>query len=92
MKKCRKGHKTQKRCIKISKIRLKEVIFTVLNSKARILRRLCKILRRHALSVCRFLETLETRYWVFHPVVTAHQLFTGRGSANTPLTLTQFNL
>ena len=28
MKMCQKGHKTQKKCVKISKIRLKEVIFT----------------------------------------------------------------
>ena len=51
MKMCRKGHKTQKRCVKISKIRLKEVIFPVSRSKARILRSLWKILHRHA-SVC----------------------------------------
>ena len=57
---CRKGHKTQKNYIKISQIRLKEVIFTVLRSKARILCRLWKILRRRA-SVCLpLLESLLT--------------------------------
>ena len=40
MKMCRKYHKAQKKCVKIIKIKLKEVIFTVLHSKARILRRL----------------------------------------------------
>ena len=60
MKMCQKGHKTQKKCVKSSQIWLKEVVFTVLRSKARILRRLCKILRRHA-SVCLpLLETLGT--------------------------------
>ena len=49
MKMCRKSHKTQ--CVKISKIRSKQVIFTVLRSKTRILRRLWNILRRRA-SVC----------------------------------------
>ena len=48
---CRKELNTQKKWVKISKIRLKEVIFTALCSKARILRRLWKILRRRA-SVC----------------------------------------
>ena len=54
---CRKDHKTQKKCVKMSKIRLKEVTFTVLRSKVRILRRLWIFLRRCA-SVC--LPLLET--------------------------------
>ena len=37
MKMCRKGHKTQKKIVEISKIRLKYFIFIVLRSKARIL-------------------------------------------------------
>ena len=57
MKICQKGHKTQKNGIKISLIRLKEVMFTVLRSTARIFHWLWKILRRRA-SVC--LPLLET--------------------------------
>ena len=61
---CRKGHKIQKKCVKISKIMLKEVIFTVLRSKARILRRLWTILRRRASECLPLLETLisEKKY------------------------------
>ena len=59
MKMCWKSHKTQKKCVKICKIKIKEVIFTVLQSKAIILRRLWKILCRRA-SVCLpLLETLD---------------------------------
>ena len=45
MKMRRKGHKTQKKCVKLSKLRLKEVIFKFVRSKVRILRRLWKNLR-----------------------------------------------
>ena len=38
MKMCRNGHETQIKCVEISKIILEEVIFTVLRSKARILK------------------------------------------------------
>ena len=48
---CRKAHKIQKKCVKISKIRLKEVICTVPRSKARIFYRLWPFLRRRA-SAC----------------------------------------
>ena len=55
---CRKGPKIQKKGDKISKIRLKEMIFTVSLSKPSILRSLWKILHRRA-SVClMLLETL----------------------------------
>ena len=63
---CRKGHKTQKKCVKISKITLKQVIFfTVLRSKARILRRLWTILRRRASACLPLLETL----FKFNPII-----------------------
>ena len=58
MKMCRKGHKTQKKCVKISTIRFKEVIFTVPRSKARILLSLWTILRRRASACLSLLETL----------------------------------
>ena len=61
MEMCWKGHKTQKKCVKISSIWLKEVIFTVLRSKSRFLRRLWKILRRRASF---FLPLLETLHWL----------------------------
>ena len=62
MKMCRRGHKTQKKCDKISKIRSKELIFTVLRSKARILHRLWKFCADVRLCVCVsvFLPLLET--------------------------------
>ena len=53
----RKDHNTQKKCVKISQIRFKEVIFPILCSKARILRILWKILCS-AVSAC--LPLLET--------------------------------
>ena len=65
MKMCQKGHKTQKKCVKISKIRFKEVMFTVLHSKARILRRLWKNLLRRDPVCLPILETL-----VEHPLRT----------------------
>ena len=60
MKMYQKGHKTQKKRVKISKIRSKQVIFTVWLSKARILRRLWKILCRHASMCLPLLEALQS--------------------------------
>ena len=51
---CQKGNKTQKKCIKISKIRLKEVSFTVSRSKARICAGCGKFCADVRLCVCRF--------------------------------------
>ena len=62
MKMCRKGHKTQKKCVKIGKIRLDKVIFTVLRSKTITLRKVLKNLRRCATVCLPLLESLIC-YW-----------------------------
>ena len=55
---CRKGHKTQKKCVIISKIRLKEVIFNSFAFKNQNIAQVVEMLRKRA-SVCLLLfETL----------------------------------
>ena len=59
MKLCWKGHKTQKKCAKISKIRLKEVFFYSFTFKSQNFGRFWKNMRRRASVWLPLLETLQ---------------------------------
>ena len=63
MKICRKGHKPQKKCIKISKIRIKEVIFFY--SFAFKIQNFAQVVNNFASSCLPLLETLDRcPYWL----------------------------